>query len=84
MKLEYDAKILSDGYLSLPDNIKERLHLKSDDTVKVIVVKEYAKKPSERFMKTFGSWDDKHTADEIIADITNINIQVEKGGSAKL
>ena len=69
MKLEYDAKILPDGHLPIPDKIKERLHLKSDDTVKVIVVKEYAKKPSGKFLATFGSWDDKRTPEEIIADI---------------
>lgn len=45
MKLEYDAKILSDGHLPLPDKIKERLHLKSDDTVKIVITKEYAKRP---------------------------------------
>lgn len=65
MKLEYDAKILPDGHLPLPDKIKERLHLKSDDTVKIIVVKEYAKKPSARFLATFGSWDDKRMPEKI-------------------
>ena len=49
MKIEYKAKILSDGHLSFPDNIRERLHLKSDDMVKVIVTKVINKKPSERF-----------------------------------
>ena len=65
MKLEYNAKILPDGHLPLPDKIKERLHLKSDDTVKIIVVKEYAGKPSEKFLATFGSWDDKGTPGKI-------------------
>ena len=69
MKIEYKAKILSDGHLSLPDNIKERLHLKSDDIVKVIVTKVVNRKPSERFLATFGSWEDKRTAEEIIEDI---------------
>ena len=69
MKIEYKAKILSDGHLSLPDNIKERLHLKSDDIVKVIVTKVVNKKPSERFLVTFGSWEDERTAEEIIKDI---------------
>ena len=69
MKIEYKAKILSDGHLSLPDNIKERLHLKSDDIVKVIVTKVVNKKPSERFLATFGSWEDERTAEEIIKDI---------------
>jgi len=69
MKIEYKAKILSDGHLSLPDNIKERLHLKSDDIVKVIVTKVVNRKPSERFLATFGSWEAKRTAEEIIEDI---------------
>lgn len=69
MKIEYKAKILSDGHLSLPDNIRERLHLKSDDMVKVIVTKVVNKKPSERFLATFGSWEDERTAEEIIEDI---------------
>ncbi|HBR17531.1 MAG: hypothetical protein A3G39_00675 [Deltaproteobacteria bacterium RIFCSPLOWO2_12_FULL_43_16] len=69
MKLEYNAKILPDGHLPLPDKIKERLHLKSDDMIKVIVAKEYAGKPSAKFLATFGSWDDKRTPEEIIADI---------------
>lgn len=60
---------MSDGHLSLPDNIKERLHLKSDDIVKVIVTKVVNKKPSERFLATFGSWEDERTAEEIIKDI---------------
>ncbi|MFZ3091122.1 MAG: hypothetical protein WA240_10940 [Nitrospirota bacterium] len=53
----------------MPDNIKERLHLKSDDIVKVIVTKVVNKKPSERFLATFGSWEDERTAEEIIKDI---------------
>lgn len=69
MKIEYKAKILSDGHLSLPDNIRERLHLKSDDMVKVIVTKVINKKPSKRFLATFGSWEDERTAEEIIEDI---------------
>jgi bifunctional DNA-binding transcriptional regulator/antitoxin component of YhaV-PrlF toxin-antitoxin module len=69
MKIEYKAKILSDGHLSLPGNIRERLHLKLDDMVKVIVTKVVNKKPSERFLATFGSWEDERTAEEIIKDI---------------
>jgi bifunctional DNA-binding transcriptional regulator/antitoxin component of YhaV-PrlF toxin-antitoxin module len=69
MKIEYKAKILSDGHLSLPDNIKEKLYLKSDDIVKVIVTKVVNKKQSERFLATFGSWEDERTAEEIIKDI---------------
>lgn len=71
MKIEYKAKILSDGHLSLPDNIRERLHLKSDDMVKVIVTKVVNKKPSERFLATFGSWEDERTAEEIIEEAVN-------------
>ena len=69
MKLEYNAKILPDGHLSLPDGVKKRLHLKSDDVVKITVTKEDIKRPSEKFLATFGSWDNKRTAEEIIADI---------------
>lgn len=78
MKLEYDAKILSDGHLPLPNKIKERLHLKPEDTAKVILVKGYAQKPSERFLKTFGSWDDKWTAEEIIADLPSMDREQTK------
>ena len=69
MKIEYKTKILSDGHLSLPDNIKEKLHLKSDDIVKVTVTKVVNKKPTQKFLATFGSWEDKRTAEEIIEDI---------------
>lgn len=36
--IEYNAKILNDGHLSCPDNVKRQLHLANGSTVKVVVV----------------------------------------------
>ena len=60
--IEYKAKVLNDGHLSCPDNVKQQLHLTNGSTVKVVVVTAVKGKIS----KLKGIWQGvKITADDI-------------------
>ncbi len=39
INIEYNAKVLSDGHLSCPENIKRKLHLSNGSEIKVILLR---------------------------------------------
>ncbi|MFH1561970.1 MAG: hypothetical protein ABIF11_00930 [Nitrospirota bacterium] len=76
INIEYQARILPDGHLSCPENIKKRLMVLNGTEFKVIInVEEKGFTPftlvSEPEEKTglCGVWQDDRDAEEIIKDI---------------
>ena len=51
--IEYIAKVLPDGHLSLPEEIKEKMELTANSRVKVVLERE-AKR--EKAIEAFGAW----------------------------
>lgn len=77
INVEYKAKVLPDGHLSCPEDIKKKLSLSNGAEVKVIIsvggrtsVPHY-KSPSETEEVTglCGAWQDDRDAEEIIQEI---------------
>lgn len=77
VNVEYKAKVLPDGHLSCPEDVKKKLCLLNGAEVKVIIsvgertsVPHY-KSPSETEEGTglCGAWQDDRDAEEIIQDI---------------
>jgi hypothetical protein len=60
--LEYKGKILSDGHISCPDEVKKRLHLTNGSIVKVAI----SPSKQERITKLKGIWDGIEITDEDI------------------
>lgn len=54
--IEYIAKVLPDGHLSLPEEIKEKMGLSANSRVKVVLERE-AKR--EKAIEAFGTWSDR-------------------------
>lgn len=71
INVEYKAKVLPDGHLSCPEDIKKRLRLSNGTEVKVIISVERKISESETEKKTgfCGIWQDDRDAQEIIRDI---------------
>jgi hypothetical protein len=51
--INYSAKVLPDGHLSLPDEIKKKMGLAVNNTVKVILEIDIR---NEKAIKAFGVW----------------------------
>lgn len=51
--INYIARVLPDGHLSLPEDIKEEMRLSINSRVKVILEREMHR---ERAIKAFGAW----------------------------
>ncbi|MCL0066188.1 hypothetical protein M1N79_04860 [Dehalococcoidia bacterium] len=51
--VEYIAKVLPDGHLSLPEKIKEEMGLMADSRVRVVLEREVQR---EKAMEAFGTW----------------------------
>ncbi|MEW6609274.1 MAG: hypothetical protein AB1414_17830 [bacterium] len=73
INIEYKAKVLSDGHLSCPVDIKKKLHLSNGSEVKVIIVEQeqidYTIPKTEERTGLCGIWQDDRNAKEIIHDI---------------
>ncbi len=54
--VNYTAKILSDGYLSLPQKIRQELDLSVNTLVKVTLKIDTSR---EKAIKAFGAWPDR-------------------------
>lgn len=66
--VEYIAKVLPDGHLSLPEKIKEEMGLMADSRVRVVLEREVHR---EKAMEAFGTWSER-------SDIKNGVEYVEK------
>ncbi len=65
-KNEYIAKVLPDGHLSLPPAIANRLSLKVNSEIRIIIIAETAKNGLNRFC---GKWQDERSSEEIVSEI---------------
>ncbi len=54
--IEYIAKVLPDGHLSLPEEIREKMGLAANSRVKVVLEREAQK---EKAIEAFGTWSDR-------------------------
>jgi bifunctional DNA-binding transcriptional regulator/antitoxin component of YhaV-PrlF toxin-antitoxin module len=67
--MTYIAKVLPDGHLSLPEEIKEKMGLTANTRVKVVVEREAQR---EKALEAFGTWaerEDIKTGVEYVEEI---------------
>jgi len=65
-KNEYIAKVLPNGYLSLPSTIFSRLNLKVNSKIRILIIEETKKSGLNRFC---GQWQDERDAEDIVSEI---------------
>jgi hypothetical protein len=63
-KNEYIAKVLPNGYLSLPPTIFSSLNLKVNSKIRILIIEET--KGLNRFC---GQWQDERDAEDIVSEI---------------
>ena len=54
--IKYIAKVLPDGHLSLPEEIKEKMGLAANSRVKVVLEREVQR---EKEIEAFGAWSER-------------------------
>jgi len=65
-KNEYLAKVLPNGYLSLPPTIFSRLNLKVNSKIRILIIEDTKKRGLNRFC---GQWQDERDAEDIVSEI---------------
>jgi hypothetical protein len=68
--ITFEGKLLNDGHLLIPEEIKRKLKLKNGSIVNGIIKSVFKEENHiEKLLRLSGSWKDSRSANEIIADI---------------
>jgi len=67
--IKYIAKVLPDGHLSLPEEIKEKMKLSANSKVKVILEIESQR---EKAIESFGAWSERSDIKNGVEYLENI------------
>lgn len=67
--IKYIAKVLPDGHLSLPEEIKEKMKLSANSKVKVILEIESQR---EKAIEAFGAWSERSDIKNGVEYLENI------------
>jgi bifunctional DNA-binding transcriptional regulator/antitoxin component of YhaV-PrlF toxin-antitoxin module len=73
--MTYIAKVLPDGHLSLPEEIKEKMGLTANTRVKVVLEREAQR---EKALEAFGSWAEREDIKDGVAYVEAIRAGWDK------